>query len=73
MSRVLNVGYVLYSLYVCVCVGASDSTIVCDDPNFIRSLCRVRWVLSGGVPRGPSMAVFAIFSEFCYFSQILLF
>jgi hypothetical protein len=26
------VGYVLYSLHVCVCVGASDTTTVFDDP-----------------------------------------
>jgi hypothetical protein len=30
---VLNsVGYVLYSLHVCVCVDPSDTTIVSDDP-----------------------------------------
>jgi hypothetical protein len=26
-----TVGYVLYSLHVCVCVGASDTTTVFDD------------------------------------------
>ena len=28
-----SVGYVLYSLHVCVCVGASDSTTASDDPS----------------------------------------
>jgi hypothetical protein len=26
-----NIGYVLYSLHVCVCVGASDTTTASDD------------------------------------------
>jgi hypothetical protein len=32
-TRLKYVGHVLYSLHVCVCVGASDSTTTSDDPS----------------------------------------
>jgi hypothetical protein len=44
--------WVCVKFFSCVCVGASDSTTVSDDPNCPRSLCHVRWALSWGGPRG---------------------
>jgi hypothetical protein len=58
MQRKQQVGecWVCVLFFAFVCVGASDSTTVYGDPNFLRSLCRVRWVLPRGVPRGLGMS-----------------
>jgi hypothetical protein len=74
----ITVGYVLYSLHVCVCVGALDTTTASDDP-FTQSsvVCTGRFLR--GVPGGGKYAplvtrsvrgsapIFFFWAFFCYF------
>ena len=51
MQRKQQVGecWVCVIFFACVCVGESDLTTASNDPNFLRSLCRVRFPKGGQV------------------------